>query len=84
MRASLAGTGYDGRMSVRQQAMRLPLLLVGLACSALPVRNQEDPSIVFPPFFAQPAVSLGAEGTVEETLRPGAFASVGLGVDHAR
>ena len=66
MRASLAGTGYDDRMSVRQQAMRLPLLLVSLACSALPARTQADPSIVFPPFFAQPAVSLGSEGMVYE------------------
>ncbi|RKH39946.1 hypothetical protein [Corallococcus sicarius] len=34
--------------------------------ATLPARIQEDPSIVFPPFFAQPAVLLGAEGTVYE------------------
>ncbi|RYZ39170.1 MAG: hypothetical protein EOO71_21145 [Myxococcaceae bacterium] len=30
------------------------------------MKLQEDPSIVFPAFFAQPAVALGAEGTVYE------------------
>ena len=60
MHASLAGTGYDACMSVRQQAMRLLWVSASLACSTLPVRTQEDPSIVFPPFFAQPALDSGA------------------------
>ncbi|MCY1046807.1 hypothetical protein OV208_36220 [Corallococcus sp. bb12-1] len=34
--------------------------------STLPAKLEEDPSIVFPAFFAQPAVSPGMEGTVYE------------------
>ncbi|WAS87250.1 hypothetical protein [Corallococcus sp. NCRR] len=36
------------------------------AATPSPSAYEEDPSITFPPFFAQPAVSLGTEGTVYE------------------
>ncbi|RKI34651.1 hypothetical protein D7Y27_32735 [Corallococcus sp. AB004] len=44
------------------------LVLAGCmrATAPSPVNSEEDPSIAFPPFFAQPAVSLGTEGTVYE------------------
>ncbi|WP_375755867.1 hypothetical protein [Corallococcus exercitus] len=48
-------------MSVRRRVLRVTGLLMSLSCS-----TPQPTPITFPPFFAQPAVSLGAAGTVYE------------------
>ncbi|NNB90375.1 hypothetical protein HI113_27315 [Corallococcus exiguus] len=57
-------------MSVRKTYFILASALVLAGCmraaAPSPASYEEDPSITFPPFFAQPAVSLGSEGTVYE------------------
>ncbi|RKH17936.1 hypothetical protein D7V77_34940 [Corallococcus sp. CA041A] len=57
-------------MSVRRTHSILVSSLVLAGCmraaAPSPSNHEEDPSITFPPFFAQPAVSLGTEGTVYE------------------
>ena len=57
-------------MSVRRthSILASALALAGCmrAAAPAPAKYEEDPSIVFPAFFAQPAISLGTEGTVYE------------------
>ncbi|WP_223641114.1 hypothetical protein [Corallococcus sp. EGB] len=57
-------------MSVQRTYLILASALVLAGCmraaASSPAKYEEDPSITFPSFFAQPAVSLGTEGTVYE------------------
>lgn len=55
-------------MKKTQFILASALVLAGCmrAAAPAPAKYEEDLSIVFPPFFSQPTISLGTEGTVYE------------------